>query len=73
MGAGVGVVVGDAEGGGAGVAGVNGVPGEGRGVTGGLVAGGAGGLTCARGAATDASTHPATIAAPKREARRVTR
>jgi hypothetical protein len=63
-------------------AGVNGMPGigvageaagegegEADGVTGALVAAGAGGLTCARGTAADAKMHPARMAAPKRCAR----
>lgn len=47
--------------------------GDGAGVTGAFVAGGAGGLTWARGAAADAMTHPARIAPPKISARAFTR
>jgi hypothetical protein len=42
---------------------------DGEGVTGGLVACGAAGFTCARSDAPDAKTHPATIAAARSEAR----
>lgn len=79
MGAGVGVAVGVGEGEGAGVNGMPGIgvaagapgggEGEGEDVTGGLVAGGAGGLTWGRAAAADAMTHPARITAPKSGAR----
>lgn len=54
-------------------AGVPGACGEGDGVIGGLLAAGAGGLTCGRAAMADAQTHPATKIAAKSEARALTR
>jgi hypothetical protein len=76
IGGGVGVGVGLRSGVGVTVPGAPGVPGgtaEGSGVTGALVAGGAGGFTCARDPATDATRHPPAIAPANKTARALTR
>lgn len=74
MGGGVGVAVGTGAGAGEPAApGVVEAVGEGGALAGGLVAAGAGGLTCVRAIPTDARTHPALTTAAKILARSVKR